>query len=77
MLMHMKKNELGDKVFIATGEDSEFKCSQCREDVEVGFVCEDNDEFILCVKCQKDYKMERCGYDQQKEHKHIKFTHEL
>jgi NAD-dependent SIR2 family protein deacetylase len=67
-----KKNEYDENIFIAYGDDNDFKCSMCLNKIQEGYICEDNPELILCEYCQNNYKMARCKY-KANEHRHIKF----
>lgn len=61
------------KFWEATGKDEDFKCSLCRKELEEGFICENNREFVLCKECQSNFEMSRCKHNKINEHQHIKF----
>ena len=63
----------GRKFWKATGEDADFKCSQCFKLIDIGFTCEDNRNLVLCQYCQDNFEMSRCKHDKFGEHRHIKF----
>lgn len=69
--------ELLNNLFFAEGEDEEFKCSQCRKDIDEGFICEDNKKLIFCNDCGRAYDMRRCKHDLMGEHCHIKFRRSI
>lgn len=64
------------KFWKATGEDEDFKCSKCREQLTEGFVCENDLNLILCQKCQDSFNMAKCKHDKRGEHRHLKFIKE-
>ncbi len=74
--IRLKKDEFGIKRFFATGEDKDFKCSQCRKNISTGFMCENNEELILCEDCQNEFKMIKCKHDKRGEHRHLLFQRE-
>ena len=47
-----------------------MKCTQCKKEIEQGFLCEDRWLF-LCKDCQKGWKMAECPHDSKGEHFHI------
>jgi NAD-dependent SIR2 family protein deacetylase len=69
----MLKLSLVNGIFIANGEITDFKCSQCYKFIGEGFICEEDNRIILCNKCQEEYKMVRCRHDKVGEHRHIKW----
>lgn len=71
--LKLKKDELGNKVFIGFGEDADFRCFQCRKEITSGFRCENDERLILCRECQDNFKMSKCKHDSWKQHQHIKF----
>lgn len=58
---------------IATGKDEEFKCIQCSNEIDEGYMCENNKKLIFCKNCQNIFNMTKCKHDNIGEHRHIKF----
>lgn len=71
--LRLKKNEFNEPIFVAYGQKKEFTCNKCQKQVNEGYICENNAEMILCIKCQEQYNMSRCKHSKFNEHKHIKF----
>jgi NAD-dependent SIR2 family protein deacetylase len=65
-----------DRTARATGSDKDFICTKCGNQLEYGYICENNDKLILCKPCQDSYKMIKCKHDENGEHRHIKFVRE-
>lgn len=72
--LKLKKNELGNNIFVGIGEDTDFVCSQCLKQIREGFICENRKELVLCIDCQEVFQMSKCKHDKEQTHKHIKFT---
>lgn len=54
MILKRAETIMGDTVFFAYGEDSEFICHFCGKEIKDGFKCENKEPLlILCVDCQK------------------------
>jgi NAD-dependent SIR2 family protein deacetylase len=74
MEIELKEDPMMNRKFWkATGKAEEFKCSQCRKEINEGYMCENNKELILCKDCQNEFNMSKCKHDKIGEHKHIKW----
>lgn len=71
--LSLKKNEWGNNIFVGRGKDEDFRCSQCLKEIKEGFMCENNEDLILCQECQDNFHMQKCKHDKEHNHKHIKF----
>jgi len=70
----LKRDETDSKIFVAYGENEDFFCRNCTRTIErQGFLCEMNDQVMLCEECQDKYNMRNCRHDKIGEHKHLKF----
>jgi NAD-dependent SIR2 family protein deacetylase len=72
--LRIKKNEWNNNIFVGYGKDEDFKCSQCFKEIEEGFICENNNQLVLCPECQDKFEMHKCRHDKEQIHKHLKFT---
>ena len=72
----LKEDEHHNRFFTANGNTEDFKCSECLKIIETGYLCENNDNLVLCNKCQNEFKMCHCRPDKSGEHRHIKWIKE-
>lgn len=72
MNLTMIKNDFGEFVFIS--EDEEIKCKFCKKEIKSGFVCENDNNFIMCRDCMESYNHLRIKRDSFGEVRLIKFN---
>ena len=63
------KSGTGGSIFIVSADKS---CDICNKECNEGYICENEQDKLICPKCQDKWNMLRCKHDKKGEHRHIK-----